>query len=409
MRLEIELHIAMQMRLGTATVAEENGLLLRESVRSQPSKREWPARLSKMFFMFMLLGAGVILGVVFALHMSRYFTPGKIFPNSVTLCRQPSSTPGPTERHWSRLEDWLVVPSIQHNLSDAELLWSASVRPMRKGMPIRRVPKVAFMFLSRGPLPLLPFWERFFKGNEELYTIYVHAHPGFTLVVPPSSVFYGRQIPSKEARWGDITMCDAERRLLANALLNFENERFILLSETCIPIHAFPIVYNHLIFSRTSFVSAFDDHGPFGRGRYNNNMEPLVRLEQWRKGSQWFEVSRKLAIHIVSDTSYYSKFKEFCKPACYVDEHYLPTMLSIESGLEIANRSVTWVDWSRGGPHPAMFGKGDITEEFIVRVQKRGNCSYNGHFGAICFLFARKFSPNTLEPLLQLGSKVMGI
>ncbi|KAI5077162.1 hypothetical protein GOP47_0006986 [Adiantum capillus-veneris] len=216
-------------------------------------------------------------------------------------------------------------------------------------------------------------------------------------------------IVTQEARWGDITMCDAERRLLANSLLDFSNERFVLLSEACIPLYPLPIVYNHLVVSKHSFVSAFDDPGPYGRGRYNRNMEPVVGLEEWRKGSQWFEVNRKLAIHMVSDTLYYPKFKDFCRPACYVDEHYFPTMLSKEFSSQLANRSVTWVDWSRGGPHPAMFGKGDITEEFITKMRERGNCLYNGHPGSICFLFARKFSPSTVDPLLQLASKVIGI
>lgn len=401
----------MQMRssLSLAAAAEENSHLLRESSRSV--KREWPIKLAKMLFMFILLGAGVILGVVFALHMSQYLTPGTyFFSKSIPPCRQdPNPNANSNMRRSKKPEDWLGGLSIHHNMSDSELLWLASMAPKRKGMPIRRVPKVAFMFLTKGPLPLAPLWERFFKGNEGLYSIYVHSHPGFTLDALPSSVFYRRQIPSKDARWGDITICDAERRLLANALLDFANERFILLSETCVPLYAFPIVYNHLILSKTSFIGAFDDLGPYGRGRYNRNMEPLVSLEQWRKGSQWFEVNRNLAIYIVSDASYYPKFKEFCRPACYVDEHYLPTMLSIEFSSQIANRSVTWVDWSRGGPHPAMFGKGDITEQFITRIREQGSCSYNGHLGAICFLFARKFSPNTLDPLLQLASQVIGI
>ncbi|MCO5568918.1 hypothetical protein L7F22_022620 [Adiantum nelumboides] len=386
------------------TAVDESAHLLRESGRS--SKREWPNKLLKMF-LFILLIPGLVVGMIFLVQLTRYATPGaNFFSNSLSLCKEVNSRE-PT--HLVRPEYWLLGLPIHHNMSDSELLWLASMAPRRKGMPLRRVPKVAFMFLTRGPLPLGPLWERFFNGNEGLYSIYVHTHPGFKLDVPSSSVFYRRQIPSKEARWGDITMCDAERRLLANALLDFSNERFVLLSESCIPLYSFPIVYNHLVLSKHSFVSAFDDPGPYGRGRYNPHMEPVVSLGDWRKGSQWFEVNRKLAIHIISDTLYYVKFRDFCRPACYVDEHYLPTMLHKEFGMQLANRSVTWVDWSRGGPHPAMFGKGDIKEDFITKIRERGNCLYNGHSGPICFLFARKFSPSTLDPLLQLASKVIGI
>lgn len=86
---------------------------------------------------------------------------------------------------------------LNHNLSDEELLWRASMVPKVVEYPFKRVPKVAFMFLTRGPLPLLPLWERFFKGYEQYYSIYVHTIPGFVLEVSPDSVFFGRQIPSK--------------------------------------------------------------------------------------------------------------------------------------------------------------------------------------------------------------------
>ncbi|KAL0920322.1 hypothetical protein M5K25_009450 [Dendrobium thyrsiflorum] len=59
-------------------------------------------------------------------------------------------------------------------------------------------------------------------------------------------------------------------------------------------------------------------------------MAPLITISQGSKGSQLFEVDRKLAINTLQTTRYNSKFKEFCKSPCYVDEHYFPTKLHIE-------------------------------------------------------------------------------
>ncbi|KAK4365619.1 hypothetical protein RND71_013499 [Anisodus tanguticus] len=143
--------------------------------------------------------------------------------------------------------------------------------------------------------------------------------------------------------WGKISATDAERRL-ANALLDISNEWFVLLSEACIPLHNFSVVYRYISESRHSFMGSFDDPGSVGRGRYNEKMSPEVKISQWRKGSQWFEVNRKLAIDIVKDEVYYPKFKEFCKPPCYADEHYFPTMLHIQSPHLLENRDLTWVD-----------------------------------------------------------------
>lgn len=210
------------------------------------------------------------------------------------------------------------------------------------------------------------------------------------------------------SEWGKMSMCDAERRLVANALLDISNEWFILVSESCIPLYNFSVIYHYIMKSRYSFIGAFDDRGPHGRGRYSDKMLPEVNISQWRKGSQWFEIDRKLAINLVEDTTFYPKFADFCKPACYVDEHYFPTMLTIRAPNLIANRSITWVDWSRGGPHPATFGRADITEELMKKVYEGGSCVYNDQPSSVCFLFARKFAPSTLEPLFLLAPKFLG-
>jgi hypothetical protein len=97
------------------------------------------------------------------------------------------------------LERWTRAPaSAWHNMSDEELLWAASWRPSVRRYPYRRTPKVAFMFLTRGPLPLAPLWERFFAGGDRgHYSVYVHTTPGYQPDFRPASVFYRRQVPSQ--------------------------------------------------------------------------------------------------------------------------------------------------------------------------------------------------------------------
>ena len=90
-----------------------------------------------------------------------------------------------------------AAEGLEHSMTDEELLWRASFAPGVRRYPFRRVPKVAFMFLTRGPLPLAPLWERFFRGNDGRYSIYVHALPSYRANFTSESVFYRRQIPSK--------------------------------------------------------------------------------------------------------------------------------------------------------------------------------------------------------------------
>ncbi|OIW17188.1 hypothetical protein TanjilG_18143 [Lupinus angustifolius] len=378
----------------------EEGKDLATTLRTSPS-RPFPSRLLQFFLLFLVIGIGAS---ILSMYMIRHFGINNmaLVQSTFMPCfQQPDATIG----------SWIWPASIlMHTMNDIELFWRASFVPRIKSYPFTRVPKIAFMFLTKGPLPMAPLWEKFFEGHEGLYSIYVHSLPSYTADFSPSSVFYERQIPSQVAEWGMMSMCDAERRLLANALLDISNEWFILLSESCIPLQNFSIVYQYISRSQYSFLGAIDEPGPYGRGRYDENMAPEINLTDWRKGSQWFEINRELAVRIVEDTTYYPKLKEFCIPhKCYVDEHYFQTMLTINSPHLLANRSLTYVDWSRGGAHPATFGKDDIKEQFFNKILQNQTCLYNSQPSSLCFLFARKFAPNSLVPLLKIAPEVLGI
>lgn len=139
-----------------------------------------------VFFLVLCLSFSVV-----SIYMIRYFGI-----NSVVTSVRPTLLPCNTEV--KSLEQWIKPPSdLMHKMSDEELLWRASFMPRVKKYPFKRIPKIAFMFLTKGPLPLAPLWERFFKGNEGRYSIYVHSLPSYEADFPSSSVFYKRHIPSQ--------------------------------------------------------------------------------------------------------------------------------------------------------------------------------------------------------------------
>ncbi|WOL16081.1 hypothetical protein Cni_G24863 [Canna indica] len=366
-------------------------------------RKDWSIGLMKLVSVLVIFMGGIVLGLSLSANFTRYynsqtelFFPTKLY---VSNCDKDSSS----------IRSFIEQTHLMHGMTDEELFWRASLVPKMEEYPFERVPKVAFLFLTRGPLPFAPLWERFFRGHKGLYSIYVHALPDYKLDVTENSVFYGRQIPSEEVSWGSVTLVDAEKRLLANALLDFSNERFVLLSESCIPVYNFPTVYEYLLNSAHSFVESYDEDSPQGRGRYSQHMAPLIQHYQWRKGSEWFELNRELAVTIIADYKYYSMFSKYCRPSCYPDEHYIPTYLYMFYGGLNANRSVTWVDWSRGGPHPARYGDPNITVDFIQSIRNNGAfCMYNSKPTSICFLFARKFAPSALSSLLNMSVAVMG-
>lgn len=107
----------------------------------------------------------------------------------------PPSLPPPSAR--VGIKGFVEPNDIKHDMTDEELLWRASMVPKTCSFPYKRVPKLAFMFLTRGPLPFVPLWEKFFHGHDGLYSIYVHADPSYNESFPVGSVFHGRRIPSK--------------------------------------------------------------------------------------------------------------------------------------------------------------------------------------------------------------------
>ncbi|CAK7326621.1 unnamed protein product [Dovyalis caffra] len=356
---------------------------------------------------FFLFGCGLATGVILSSYLKNVSFNLHVSQFSVSTTTT-TTIPLPTFKlPRVGLKEYLKVPDVKHDMDEKELLWRASMTPKIREFPFDRAPKVAFMFLTKGPVLMAPLWEKFFKGHEGLYSIYVHSSPSYNESEPESPAFHGRRIPSEEVRWGNANMIEAERRLLANALLDIANQRFVLLSESCIPIFNFSTVYTYLINSTKNHVESYVLDGPVGNGRYSPHMRPGIRIEQWRKGSQWFEIDRDLAVEVVSDKKYFPLFQKYCKGQCYADEHYLPTFIAMKHSERNTNRTLTWVDWSRGGPHPARFLRTEVTVEFLERMRNGSKCVYNGNSTNTCFLFARKFWPNALDRLLRYAPKVM--
>lgn len=321
------------------------------------------------------------------------------------------------------LKDWLP-PIAARFLTDEELASRVVIRDI---LTLPSIPsknsKIAFMFLTPGTLPFEKLWEKFFLGNEGRYSIYVHASREKPVHLSP--LFVGRDIRSDKVVWGKISMVDAEKRLLANALIDTDNQHFVLLSDSCVPLHNFDFVYSYLMETNVSFVDCFKDPGPHGTGRYSPLMLPEVPEEKFRKGSQWITLKRQHALLVLADSLYYRKFKLYCKPGmegnrnCYADEHYLPTLFYMVDPTGIANWSVTHVDWSEGKWHPKAYRAKDVTYELLKNITSIDEsyhvtsnkekvvmlkpCLWNG-MRRPCYLFARKFYPETLSNMMQLFS-----
>ncbi|CAN7047716.1 hypothetical protein IGI04_025942 [Brassica rapa subsp. trilocularis] len=323
--------------------------------------------------------------------------------------------------------DWL--PTSPREFSYDEITARVVTREVLSSpRVIKKTSKIAFMFLTPGTLPFEKLWDLFFRGHEGKLSVYIHASKDTP--VHTSRYFINRDIPSDEVVWGTISMIDAERRLLASALRDPENQQFVLLSDSCVPLRSFEYMYDYMMFSNVSYVDGFYDPGRHGTGRHTDHMLPEIPKEDFRKGSQWFSLKRQHAIITAADSLYYSKFRDYCGPAvesnkyCIADEHYLPTLFHILDPGGIVNWTLTYVDWSEKKWHPKTYMPEDITHELLknlmsidtvshVTSDRTGvvtwtQCLWNG-IKRPCYLFGRKFHADTLDKLIDLFSNYTSI
>ncbi|KAM0871071.1 hypothetical protein ACQ4PT_039637 [Festuca glaucescens] len=293
---------------------------------------------------------------------------------------------------------------------------SSSAKPATNSFFHRRpTPKVAFLFLTNSDIVFSPLWEKYFHGHRQLFNIYVHADPSSVLELPLTPTFRGRFVPAKATQRASPTLISAARRLLATALLDDpSNQFFALLSQSCIPLHPFPTMYNALL---------SDNAGPHGRhrsfieikdkdwvlhdryyARGDEVMLPEVPYDRFRSGSQFFVLTRRHAILVVRDMRLWKKFKLPClierKDSCYPEEHYFPTLLDMQDPDGCTKYSLTRVNWTdQVEGHPHTYRPGEVSAR-LIRELRKSNATYS-------YMFARKFAPECLEPLMEIADSVI--
>eukprot|EP00873_Tetraselmis_striata_P029696 jgi/Tetstr1/449960/TSEL_037014.t1 len=322
-----------------------------------------------------------------------------------------------------------------HRIMDAEE-YSEKEAAMHK-MPImgshNRTDKVAFLFLTRGKLPHERIWLKFFRQDElERHAIFVHAPADHQY--KESSLWYGRTIPSKsvvDVAWGEPSMVAAERVLLRYALQDPGVAKFALVSESDIPVQSFDCAHKVMTESPHSFIQSYPTPD-----RMPPKMKQFMPMRHWRKGSQWFVMSREHARMVAEDKEYWQHFKRFCviysMQPCIADEHYIPTLLALkkaEQTWKLYRHGLTYTKWLDKRPSPETFGKNMAIKNQMLEARR---CHYAGEhhsrkvfyplgtkescgerlddqtFAGLgnpdavadfsakppCYLFARKFSPD---------------
>ncbi len=131
-------------------------------------------------------------------------------------------------------------------------------------------------------------------------------------------------------------------------------------------------------------------------------MLPEIPFERFRVGSQFFVLSRSHSLTVIKDRRFWRKFRLPCLnvDSCYPEEHYFPTLLSMEDPKGLSQYTLTRVNWTGSvDGHPRTYHPDEVSPQLIHQLRD-SNSTFS-------YLFARKFSPDCLPPLMDMAEKVI--
>ena len=219
--------------------------------------------------------------------------------------------------------------------------------------------------------------------NQHLFSIYVHVPPSFQ-GFDPQSLWHGKVVRYRvETQWGAHTLVEATRHLLWEAFRDPLNNRFLLLSESDIPIYDPLTMYQQLQSEKQSRLDTcvHDDSSPW---RWHPSMETKrLKFHHWRKSPQWMALTREHAKVALEDREVYRMFERHCWSAwddehsrwhreCFSDEHYFATLLATfdkDSEGVCGSRGVSFTLWESKSAHPRAFNQDEITMDLIHKAR----------------------------------------
>jgi len=129
--------------------------------------------------------------------------------------------------------------------------------------------KIAFCFLTYENLSQPTLWNNFFKNNQDKYNMYIHNKCPF---IDNTYHFENNCINNcVETKYAHISVVKATLELFKKALLDNENQFFVLLSETCIPLFNFDHIYNRIQLINTNIFQVANNNSI---ERFNDIIDP---------------------------------------------------------------------------------------------------------------------------------------
>jgi hypothetical protein len=206
--------------------------------------------------------------------------------------------------------------------------------------------KIAFLFLTYNNLKRPDIWNKFLDINSEKntdnnntskydnkYSIYLHAKEPEKVT---DFILQGKHIPEHiDTCWGCFGSVEANILMMKEALKDPMNTKFILVSDSCIPIVSFDTFYNEVMKDEKCRIKFWVNFRDNSIDRYDKIINPSFEKNRFLKhDAQGLIFNRENAQYLV-DTLYENKHNWI--NVNNVDEHYFGTVLTLKNSLFNSN------------------------------------------------------------------------
>tara|TARA_B100000161_G_C33521037_1_gene401109 strand:+ start:193 stop:1023 length:831 start_codon:yes stop_codon:yes gene_type:complete len=205
--------------------------------------------------------------------------------------------------------------------------------------------KIAFLFLTIDQPYFTKAWEKYFQNNQDKFNIYLHPKNKNSVT---NYLFKNNIVPNiKNTNWGFLI--EAQISLLETSLTHDKNnQKFILLSDSCLPSKNFDKLYSFLNNNnnnKISFINLLSQYKSF-----NSNINKNYKY----KHSQWFCLDRHHVKKLLLKKNTIINELKHTKAG---DEYFLNYILPDKNIIDFP---ITNVDWSNK----------DLVQSFQTKVNK---------------------------------------
>ena len=205
--------------------------------------------------------------------------------------------------------------------------------------------KIAFCFLIYDIINHEELWNIFFKDVDiNLYNIYIHYKFN-----KPLKYFEKYKLENCiETKYENETIPLAYNILFREAYTDENNYKFIIVSNSCIPLKSFNYIYNKLTIDNYGYFNVTPQSQCFPNCNY---LLQVIEKKNISKSHNWFILNRTLVENLCFDKDEFLKthYKTIYAPAEYFYYTFIKILNlqdEIITTLNIANDATTFTNWA---------------------------------------------------------------